>query len=130
MALQTACPKPPPRWMAKAQKVADAKKQERECYAAVDRRDEHCCRVCGKRVGGLGLLTRVEHHHLVYRSKGGEHTTRNVLSLCVQCHHAQHQGEIRLSGNADSRNHAGVLDGVQMERPAETASGWETVRWV
>lgn len=128
--LSTAVPKPKPRWMEKAEKQADAKKAERECYAAVDRRDEHCCRVCGKRVGGIGILSAVHHHHLVYRSRGGEHTTANVISLCVKCHHAQHNGEIRLSGDADARSRAGVLNGVQLERPAETKSGWKSERWL
>lgn len=130
MALSTACPKPKPRWMVKEEKQAADRTLERQCYAAVDRRDEHCCRVCGKRVGGIGILAAVHHHHLVYRSKGGEHSTKNVLSLCVKCHHAQHNGEIRLSGDADARSQTGTLNGVMLERPAETLSGWKTERWL
>lgn len=120
-------PKPTPRWMEKAKKVADAKKAERECYAQVDRRDVHCCRVCRARVGGIGMLQAVHHHHLVYRSKGGDHDTSNVVSLCVKCHHAVHNGEIRLSGNADERNSVGILSGVKLERG--TDSGWKVEGW-
>jgi 5-methylcytosine-specific restriction endonuclease McrA len=117
-----AIPKPPPRWMAKAKKVAEDKKAERECYAQVDRRDSHCCRVCRKRVGGIGMLAAVHHHHIVYRSKGGDHDTSNVVSLCVTCHGAVHNGEIRLTGDADARNSIGVLCGLTLERAGD--GGW------
>ncbi len=122
-----AIPKPAPRWKDKAKKLADDKKAERECYAQVDRRDSHCCRVCRARVGGVGMLQAVHHHHLVYRSRGGAHDTKNVVSLCVKCHSAVHNGEIRLSGDADSRNHIGVLNGVKLERGHE--SGWKVEGW-
>lgn len=119
---QLAIPKPTPRWKEKAKKLAEDAKAQKECYAHVDRRDGHCCRVCHARVGGVGMLQAVHHHHLVYRSRGGDHETANVVSLCVKCHSAVHNGEIRLSGNADERNHIGLLSGVKLERAAE--SGW------
>ena len=122
-----AIPKPQPRWMEKAKKVAANKKAEKDCYAQVDRRDGHCCRVCHARVGGVGMLAAVHHHHLVYRSLGGKHETSNVLSLCVKCHDLVHRGEIQLSGNADERNSIGVLSGVKLEKAGE--SGWQVVGW-
>ena len=101
----------------------------RACYAAVDRRDGPACRVCGARVGGLGTLDARHHHHLVYRSKGGAHETGNCLSLCVQCHAAVHNAEIRLSGDADARlAESGRLGGVRLERWTE--SGWKVERYV
>lgn len=120
-----AIPKPEPRWMEKAKKIAADKKAERECYAQVDRRDSHCCRVCHARVGGIGMLQAVHHHHIVYRSKGGDHDTANVVSLCVKCHHAIHNGELRITGDADARNSIGVLCGLTLEKAGE--SGWEVV---
>lgn len=122
-----AIPKPTPRWKDKVKKLSDDKKAERECYAQVDRRDSHCCRVCRARVGGVGMLQAVHHHHLVYRSRGGAHDTKNVLSLCVKCHSAVHNGEIRLSGDADARSHIGVLNGVKLERGDE--AGWKVEGW-
>jgi len=130
MALTNACPKPRPLWMEKAEKRAAEAKAQRECYAAVDRRDGPACRVCGARVGGLGTLEARHHHHLVYRSKGGEHDASNVLSLCVKCHTALHAGEIRLSGDANARlAESGRLGGVKLERWADGA-GWQPERFV
>jgi 5-methylcytosine-specific restriction endonuclease McrA len=124
---QLAIPKPPPRWKDKAKKRTAENKAERECYAQVDRRDEHACRVCHKPVGGFGMLESVHHHHLQYRSRGGESETKNVLSLCVRCHAAVHNGEIRLTGDADYRNQMGNLAGVKLERA--TDAGWRPEGW-
>lgn len=115
-------PKPEPRWKAKARRVADEAKALKACYAAVDKRDVRCCRVCRKRVGGIGMLDAAHHHHLVYRSKGGQHDTANVVTLCVKCHQAVHDGMLRLSGDADLRSPIGVLCGVVVERA--TDAGW------
>jgi 5-methylcytosine-specific restriction endonuclease McrA len=120
---QLAIPKPAPRWRDKAKQAAEKTRQLKAAYAAVDQRDSHCCRVCHKRVGGIGMLYAAHHHHLQYRSKGGEDTTDNIVTLCVSCHSAQHNGEIRLSGNADTRNSIGVLNGVRLERA--TDAGWK-----
>lgn len=122
-----AIPKPQPRWMEKAKKVAANKKAEKDCYAQVDRRDGHCCRVCHARVGGIGMLAAVHHHHLVYRSLGGKHETRNVLSLCVKDHQAVHDGTLRLSGDADARNSIGVLSGVKVEQLKN--DNWVVIGW-
>jgi 5-methylcytosine-specific restriction endonuclease McrA len=122
-----AIPKPEPRWKSKQAKVTAEQKAERECYAQVDRRDSHCCRVCRARVGGVGMLAAVHHHHLEYRSRGGDHSTANVVSLCVRCHSAVHAAEIRLSGDADERNSVGVLNGLKLEKAHE--SGWKVEGW-
>ena len=112
---------------AKSERIASAKKAERECYAQVDRRDGESCRVCFRRVGGLSMVTAREHHHLIPRSQGGAHETANVLSLCRTCHHAEHASEIRLSGDADQRSSVGMLNGVKFERNEE--SGWKVAGW-
>ena len=121
------CPKPSPRWIEKAQRKADEAKAIKACYAAVDARDGHRCRVCRKPVGGVGMLEARHRHHLVYRSRGGEHSAANVLTVCVKCHAAIHDAEIRLSGNANARaSESGVLCGVTLERYAE--GGWRVER--
>lgn len=120
-----AIPKPTPRYLEKAKKVAAARKAERECYAQVDTRDSHCCRVCRKRVGGVGILQAAHHHHILYRSKGGEHDPAQVCLLCVACHSAIHNGELRLTGDANARNSIGVLCGLTLEQADE--SGWKVL---
>lgn len=122
-------PKPAPRWLEKAKRRADEARAMKACYAAVDARDGRCCRVCRKRVGGIGLLEAAHHHHLIYRSRGGTHETATVLTLCVACHQAVHDAKIRLTGNADERSpHTGALCGVRLERYTE--GGWKVERMV
>ena len=77
----------------------------------VDLRDGHRCRIC-RDYAGLDI----QHHHIVYRSKGGKHKTANLLSLCGNCHLiGVHRGHYRLSGDADMRNERGALCGVTVE---------------
>jgi 5-methylcytosine-specific restriction endonuclease McrA len=129
VALSNAVPKPSPRWLDKAKRRAAEAKAIKDCYAQVDARDGHACRVCQARVGGVGILEAVHHHHLVYRSKGGSHDASNVLSLCVKCHHALHNGEIALSGDANARlAESGRLCGVKLERYSD--AGWRVERWL
>ena len=124
MPLSTACPKPSPRWVAKAQKRAEEAKQIKATYAAVDRRDGPSCRVCGARVGGLGMITKRIHHHIRFRSLGGKHITSNVLSICPRCDDLLHrEGRLMLSGNADLVDERGRFCGVTVERLTE--SGWQ-----
>jgi len=82
---------------------AERAKQETAVYRTVDRRDGFRCRCCGLRTDqyAIGLL-RGEHHHVVYRSAGGETTTANVCLLCAGCHVDEHRHRLRIDGNADT----------------------------
>jgi 5-methylcytosine-specific restriction endonuclease McrA len=125
--LSNAAPKPEPRFSRKQRERAAEAKQLKSAHAAINARDGHKCRVCKVAVTAVGVATRVHHHHLVYRSRGGTHETKNVLSLCPACHHAVHAAEIRLSGDADLRSpHTGALCGVVLERYTE--GGWRKER--
>lgn len=120
-------PKPSPRWLERAKRKAEDTRRLKACYAAVDARDGHRCRVCRHPVGGIGMLEARHRHHLVYRSKGGDHDPANVLTVCVKCHRAIHDAEIRLTGNANTRAaESGRLCGVQLERFTE--GGWKVER--
>lgn len=122
-----AIPKPSPRWLRKAEKVSALKQAERACYAQVDRRDGHACRVCHARIGGIGMLQARVHHHLIYRSKGVIHEAWNVLSICVKCDDLIHrEGRLKLSGNADTVDERGQFCGVVVERL--TDAGWTVER--
>lgn len=48
--LDNAVPKPTPRWQLRQRDRAAEARAMQTCYAAVDARDRHCCRVCGRRV--------------------------------------------------------------------------------
>lgn len=116
----------------KAERVAREKAEERECYRLVDVRDEHRCRVCGRRVGGIGLLHKTVHHHLVFRSKADretKHLTRNVLTICPTCDERVHRkGNLRLDGDADARDYRRKFCGVSVEELR--GDKWEVVAWV
>ena len=125
-----ACPKGPSRHEQKRTQQADRMREQRRVYALVDNRDEHCCRVCGRFCNprALGIIARAHRHHLVYRSKGGETSITNLVSLCAQCHADEHDGKLQLSGDAELRDPVtGKLCGVKVERPGE--HGWEVVGW-
>ena len=54
---------------------------------AVIRRDGPNCRVC-RRAGAIHA------HHIVFRSQGGTHDTRNLIGVCGPCHCAIHDRKI------------------------------------
>lgn len=87
---------------AKARK-AEAEAEWRVVCAKVDQRDGRMCRCCDKRSDpdATGLLTRGHRHHLVYRSAGGTDTTDNLVTLCADCHNAEHKNRLRIDGNPD-----------------------------
>jgi hypothetical protein len=77
----------------------------RELCAYVNRRDELCCRACGRRVNphAMSMLQKGHHHHVVYRSAGGQDTKENVCLLCSDCHSAEHvKRALSIEGNAEA----------------------------
>jgi len=71
---------------------------------AVNVRDNYTCRSCGRRC--VQTLTvqddRLEHHHVIPKSKGGPDTTANVCILCLQCHDERHvKRTLHISGDAN-----------------------------
>lgn len=93
----------PSRFDEKRAKQLEKQKSEREAYAAVDKRDKRRCRAFGTRTDpyALGLTERGEHHHIRYRSRGGQHDPTTVVLLCAVHHHAIHQGRLRVDGDAN-----------------------------
>ena len=57
---------------------------------AVLHRDNYTCQVCGKK------HTRVEVHHIIYRSQGGTDDEHNLITLCEDCHSKVHNGTLIL----------------------------------
>jgi len=109
----------------KAKRAAEDRAQQ-DCYRAVDRRDQGRCRVCGRACSptAIAMVDRAERHHLVYRSQGGAHESRNVITLCLACHRAVHDCRVRVEGDADHRDPlTGKLNGVSVSRLTEC--GWQ-----
>lgn len=53
-------------------------------------RDNYTCQHCGTK------NTRLEVHHIKYRSQGGSDDLDNLITLCEDCHHNLHKGKIEL----------------------------------
>ena len=120
------CPKPSPRWIEKAQRKADEAKAIKDCYREVDRRDGSRCRICERRVCGVSMDTKRIHHHLVYRSAGGDHLPANVLSICPRCDDLIHrEGKLRVTGDANKRNSEGRFCGVRVQRWVGDGKAWQ-----
>jgi len=58
---------------------------------AVLHRDNYTCQICGK------THTRLEVHHIIFRSHGGTDDENNLITLCEECHAAIHDGKIVLT---------------------------------
>lgn len=58
---------------------------------AVLNRDGYTCQICGAK------HTRLEVHHITYRSKGGTDDEDNLITLCESCHKKIHTREISIS---------------------------------
>jgi len=52
-------------------------------------RDGYSCQLCGTHRG-------LEVHHIHYRSRGGDDSECNLVTLCCRCHAAVHGGPIEL----------------------------------
>lgn len=81
----------------RAARDAEKERAWRECCKSVDARDHRICRCCGKRTNpdDIGLI-RGHRHHIVYRSAGGPDTPENVVTLCWQCHNAEHKNRLQI----------------------------------
>lgn len=55
--------------------------------AYVRDRDSYKCRVCGSK-------SKIEVHHIKFRSQGGPDTPDNLVCLCHDCHAKLHKGEL------------------------------------
>ncbi len=112
----------------KDRRKAEKLKAQVDCYAAVDLRDKSICRVTGQHVtaGHADPHKRREHHHLLNRSLGGLHETRNVITISAFVHSLIHAGKAHLEGDANLRDADGRFCGVTYQRMTE--SGWQTER--
>ena len=57
-------------------------------------RDSYTCRHCK----GKSKDSRLEVHHIIFRSNGGSDEKENLITLCKTCHDKVHSGEIKLHG--------------------------------
>lgn len=63
-------------------------------------RDGYQCQKCKAK------HTRLEVHHIVFKSKGGTNEPDNLITLCHECHEAVHSGEVKITGLRSKTKHA------------------------
>ena len=67
--------------------------------AMVLNRDDYTCQYCkGKRKD-----SKLEVHHIIFRSQGGSDEESNLITLCHTCHKALHSGKIKLKLNGKAK---------------------------
>lgn len=87
-------PKPPSRATGKRERLAAKRSHYRLVCVDVSRRDGYRCRSCKTPVmSGAG-----HHHHVRFRSKGGNDTTSNLVLLCGECHAEIHAYRLAIVG--------------------------------
>lgn len=103
--LMPSFPKPESRVVARTARDAARAKQRRLVYAAVNVRDNYHCAACGKPADprALEMTRHGHHHHITFRSQGGQDTTANICLLCPVCHADVHAHRLTISGNADKK---------------------------
>lgn len=97
--------KPEPRVFERKRKSLAKSAIRRDVYAAVDRRENYRCRVFGTPADprATDMLTRGHHHHIVFRSRGGNDTTDNLVLLSAEAHALVHARRLWITGNANQR---------------------------
>lgn len=65
-------------------------------------RDSYTCQYCK----GKSKDSRLQCHHILFKSENGTDTPENLIILCETCHKALHKGEIKLSGKKSKTKHA------------------------
>jgi 5-methylcytosine-specific restriction endonuclease McrA len=101
----TSLQKPVSRAAEKRERINAKQLAERHIYRAVSARDLHACRACGRNVSSraIGMLLRAHHHHIVFRSAGGDTSMSNVCLLCAICHADVHAHRLTVEGDANKR---------------------------
>lgn len=61
--------------------------------ARVLNRDGYKCQICK----GKHKDSKLEIHHIVFRSQGGSDESENLITLCHTCHSALHKGSIQIN---------------------------------
>ncbi len=72
--------------------------------AAVLNRDNYTCQICGAK------HTKLEVHHIRFRSHGGSDSMDNLVTLCKECHGKVHSGELPFDKKVQSFKHASHMN--------------------
>lgn len=88
------------------------------------KRDNWTCQHCGKQGGHLGSA-ELHAHHIEPRSKGGEDTLNNLITVCHSCHEDLHGHSIP-NGSRPSSPSAKTRAGTQTSKPTTNGDDFQS----
>ena len=71
--------------------------RHKEIMLGILRRDGFTCQLCGS-------YRHLQIHHVQLRSKGGDNSEGNLLTLCRNCHADVHENRLPLGGTSNSKS--------------------------
>lgn len=76
-------------------------------------RDNYNCQHCK----GKTKDSKLEVHHIIFRSQGGSDEQDNLITLCKTCHDRLHDGKIKLKGGKvkSQLKHATQMNGIRIQ---------------
>lgn len=72
--------------------------------AAVLSRDNYTCQSCGKK------HTKLQVHHIIFKSQCGSDRMDNLVTLCKECHEKIHNGELEFNKKVKSFKHTAHMN--------------------
>lgn len=83
-------------------------------------------------IGGCGRNSRLEVHHIVFRSNGGSDEAENLITLCKTCHDKVHAGDIKLKGSKakGQLRHATQMNSIRKQLLLQNPEAHETFGFV
>ena len=81
-------------------------------YDKAKKRDKGCCIICGN--------PRIQMHHVVFRSRGGNDSELNIVLLCTKHHHSAHRNQPKYEKIFIEylESHYGILNKRDMKKKA------------
>ena len=82
--------------------------------AMVLNRDNYTCQYCK----GKSKDSKLEVHHIIFRSNNGSNEESNLITLCKSCHDKLHKGKIKLKKKGKTKNqlkHATQMNSIRIQ---------------
>lgn len=108
------------------EREAEDARLERKTNAEIDARDHRQCRACGKHSDpeATGLLKRGHRAHIVYASGGGSMEPFNRVTLCYECHNAEHKDRLRFTVEGGPYVGIDANEGMEFWRKEKATGQW------
>ena len=63
-------------------------------WAAIAEAKQGPCRICRRVESNGSVHSKIQLHHLIRRSQGGDDVPENIVPLCGECHRRLHDGRL------------------------------------